>query len=46
MILDFILKNYLDKDFVEFIKKSKNKDNIYDDNDMDIKLENQKKKIK
>ena len=38
MILDFILKNYLDKDFVEFIKKSKNRDNIYDDNDMDIRI--------
>lgn len=44
MILDFILKNYLDKDFVEFIKKSKNRDNIYDDNDMDIRIRKSKEK--
>lgn len=38
MIIDFLINNYYDKSFVEFIIKTKKRSDIYDDNTNDIRI--------
>lgn len=45
MIIDFLVNNYFDKDFTEFIIKTKKRSDIFDDNANDIRIRKSNEEI-